>query len=120
CHLVHVPGHVRKDLRDPGPRLAMPREAVGRAHDRPDLVAEEAGVAIESRQLLAIAPLQLRLVVPRIYLAGPAVHEKPDDRFRLGGEVPGARRQRIGGSWLGEQVLLIEQAGQGAEPEAAA
>src|SRR5262249_23689383 len=64
--------------------------------------------------------LQLGLVVPGIDMAGSAVHEEPDDRFRFGGEVRLLRRQRVGCRIAREQLLLIKQAGEGKEPESTA
>src|SRR5262249_15793142 len=63
------------------------------------------------------APFELGLVVPRIDVTGPAVHEQPDDRFGLGRKMGWPRRQRVdviavgvrGHDGLGSETLLFQQ-----------
>jgi len=52
-------------------------------------------LGIEARQRLAIALLQLGLVIPRVHVARPAVHEKPDDGLGLGGKMRTLGRERV-------------------------
>src|SRR5262245_9374207 len=115
-HSVDVPGHVRKQLGSPGAALAVTLKAEGRLHQRPDLLGEETGVLVEAFQLLTIAAGELRLVVPRIDVAGTAVHEQPDNRLRLRDEVRRFRGERVGRSGnrgrAAKESLLIEQAGE--------
>ena len=98
-HLIHVPGQVRKELRDPGARPAVAGEFEGRLHQGTDLGREKTGVLVEAGQLLAVVPVQRGLVVPGIHLARAAVHEEPDDRLRPRREVRRPGGQRIRGSW---------------------
>src|SRR5262245_29665818 len=121
-HLVHVPGHVRKDVRDTGPALAMALAAGGRFHDGPELIAEETGVAIEASQLLPVAALQCLLVIPGVHLARAAVHEEPYDGAHARREMRSPRRQRMAriGPRLSEQILLVQEAGEGHGAEATA
>ena len=92
-------------------------QAKRRLHERADLVGEEAGVLVEALQLLAVVFRQFRLVVPGVDLAGPAVHEQPDDRFRLRGEMrrPGGERieAALRGFLGGEEAFALQEAGQG-------
>ena len=115
-----------KDLADPGAALAVLGELERRLHHRADLLREEAGVLVEALQLLAVALLQLRLVVPGIDLARPAVHEQPDDALRLGGKMALLRRRADSAAGRppsrcvvsaaqagGEQPFVGQQCGQG-------
>jgi hypothetical protein len=88
-HLVHVPGHLGEDFRDPFAALAVLGEFKRRLHQAAHVVGEEAGEAVEVRQLLAVAFFQFRLVVPRIDVARTTVDEQPDDGAGLGGKVDG-------------------------------
>src|ERR1700722_2358242 len=120
-HVIDVLRHAGEDRRNPRSRLPTLLPGEGRLHQRPDLIDEEAGLVVEALEFLPVALRQLRLVVPGIDLAGTAVHEQPDDRLRLGGEVRLLRRQRMEDMILGgEQALLIEEAGQSERAEAAA
>ena len=78
-------------------------------------------------ELLAVALLQLGLVVPGVDLARPAVHEQPDDALGLGREVrstagpaglrPGCRRGRTADE---KHPLLLQQRSQRQQPAAGA
>ena len=125
--IIHMFGDVRKDLRDPGTRFAVPVKLERRLHDGPDLVGEEAGVFVKTFQLLAVTFFELRLVVPSVHLARAAVEEQPDDGFGLGGEVAGFRSQgieiRIGRMCVccrGQETLIVEKARQGEKTTAIA
>ncbi len=92
-HLVDVLGHVREDLGDPRPALAVLGQLERRLHQRADLVGEEAGVLVEALEFLPVALVEFGLVVPGIDVGRPAVHEQPDDRLGLGrrSAAPSAR-----------------------------
>src|SRR5579885_3186167 len=94
-HPIDVAGNVRKDFRAPFAALAVLPEAKRRLHHRPDLIGEEAGVLVEAGERLPVALFELRLVVPRIDLACPAVQEEPNDGLGLGGEMPLVWREGI-------------------------
>ena len=120
-HLIHVPGHVRKDFRNPGPRLAVPLKLERRLQTF-STGGKEAGFGIGPIQFRAVPFLELRLVVEGIDLRGAAGHEQPDHRFRFGGEMRCAglhQAGRIGGRGR-EQPFLVQQARQGQSPAAQA
>ncbi len=95
----------------------MPREAKRRLHDGPHLVREEARSGIEAGQFLAVVLLQIRLVVPRIHLAGPAVHEEPDNIPGACGEVALAGRH---GVRRGASLVALQEGGKGKQTGAGA
>ena len=112
-HLVDMAGQVRKDLRDPRPRLPVLLKLKRRPHDRSDVLGEKAGVLVEPLQLLPIALGQAGLVVPGVDLAGATIHEQPDDRLRRGGKMSRPRRQRVDpGGGVRHQTLPGQQVGQ--------
>src|SRR5262249_1421353 len=78
---------------------------------------EEAGLRVGAGEGLAVALLQLRLVVEGVHLAGAARHEEPDDCLGPGGEV------RRPGRPHGRRPLAVQEPGQGqraaAQPRAA-
>ena len=72
-----------------------------------------AGLGIGAAQRLAVALLQLGLVVERIHLRRATGHEKPDDCLGLRAELRRFCSQGIGRSGLrcAENSLLMQQAG---------
>src|SRR5262249_53879511 len=121
--VVDVPDQVGEDVARPGARLTVPGEPEGGAHHGPDLVGKEAGVLVETGELLAVELFELRLVVPGAALRLPAVHEEPDHAPRPGGEVGRSRGERVEGDRLrvgrharGEQALFAEDRRQREEP----
>ena len=114
--LVDLPCEVGEDAADPGAALAVPGPREGRLHQGPHGIGEEPGLGVEAGERLAIAPLQLGLVVPGVDLAGAAVHEQPDHGLGGGAEVgrPGGQRVRDragrGEAGAGEQGVERQQA----------
>ena len=96
-HFIDMASEIREDFGDVFAALSVRPKAKRRAHDRPDLIAEKPGVAVEAGQLLAVAPFQLGLVIPGIDLARPAVDEQPDDVLGLG-RMMARRAAERGGS----------------------
>src|SRR5687768_12267930 len=111
-HIVDLFREMRKDLGNPGTTFAMLSKSERRLHQGTDLAREETGVLIEAREFLTVALGELRLVVPGIDLAGPTVHEQPDDALGFGWEMGRFCRQRIElrvdcrGSRRAQQTLL--------------
>src|ERR1043165_3247609 len=126
-HLVDMACQVRKDFGDVFATLAMLAKTERRAHDRPDLLAEEAGILIEADQFLAVAAVEFGLVIPGINVARPAVDEEPDDVFGLRSMMSWPRQHgacRIGGrprrlSYLRRGTKHVRQR-EHAEPAAGA
>ena len=93
--VIDARGQVREQVADPLAALAVLLELPLRPDD-PALVLLAAAAEGLHLHGLAVQAVQLRLVVERIDVAGPAVHEQEDHALRLGGEVRLLRRQRIG------------------------
>ena len=93
--LVHDLGHVREQIADPRPALAVPAELPRRLHHLAD-VGELRRLQLAHRlvRVLAVELLQQRLVVEGIHLRRAAVHVEEDDALRLGRVVRQARRRR--------------------------
>src|SRR5437762_10811259 len=83
-HFIHVLGHAGENLADPSPRFPVASELEGRAHHWPDLLFKKAGVLVETHQFLPVSFFQLWLVLPRIDVAWPAVHEQPNHALGFG------------------------------------
>src|SRR3954453_10130105 len=96
-HVVDVLGHLGKDFRSPGAALPMLAKFEGRLHQWPDLIREEAGVLVETGQLLAISLGELRLIVPGVDLAGTTIHEQPNYSLGLRRKMCGPRGHWIDG-----------------------
>ena len=85
CHRrAEAPGETTLRPRASVPKLLKRKQ---RIHDQSDLSGKETGVLIETHQCFSVLPLQLGLIVPRINLAGHAVHQQPDHRGGMRGEM---------------------------------
>ena len=93
AEVVHAPGQMREQLADRDPALAVLPEPERRAEQIPRLARHHPRLG--ERQGLAVVALQERLMVERVDLRRPAVHEQEDDPLRAGREMSLARRQRI-------------------------
>src|SRR5262249_36784363 len=109
-----------KYLRDPGARLALPRELKGRPHDGSDLVGEESGVLVEMGQFLVVPLFERGLVLPGIDVALSAVHEEPNHRSRPRGIMRRLRRHGMQSAVACTRRLLFEQSGEREQPKARA
>jgi hypothetical protein len=107
-HVVDMRGQIRKNLRPPRAALAVLFEGERRLHQRPDAAGKKSGVLVEAVQFLAIALFEFRLVVPRVDLALPAVHKKPDHRLGLGRKMRRPRCHRIAARLCRASRLLAE------------
>ena len=101
CDVVDHLGGVRQDLGDPGARLAVLLEGVGRRrHGEAFLPGGHAGdalpIADRVGQVLVEALRQLRLIVEGLELRGRADHREVDAALGLGGEVDSRRQARAG------------------------
>ena len=96
-HVIHMPCKVRQNIGHPGAALPVLLPAEWRSQTF-SAGREKPGFRIAARQDLAVARLQLRLVVPCIHLGRSAGHEKPDDSLRSWGEVRAAGKQRVDGT----------------------
>src|SRR5262245_29904715 len=94
-HVIHVLGHAGKNVADPRAALAVTGEFERRLHYRANLCGEKARVLVKALELLAISLIQFWLVLPRIDMAGPAVHEEPDNALHFGQKMALFRRQRV-------------------------
>ena len=93
-HVIDAVRQVRKHVRDHLAALAVRPECPLRADDPPLvlLAAPAEGLHLDG---LAVQPIKLRLVVERIDVARPAVHEQEDHALRLGRPRRLPRRHRI-------------------------
>src|SRR5688500_10466301 len=66
-----------------------------RLHEWANLVVKKAGGWIEVCEFLLVGFIEAGCVIPRIGVAGAAIHERPDRRFGARGEVRCAWRQRV-------------------------
>ena len=97
AEVVHAFGHVRKQFADPMPLSPCCCEFPGRVQQvagRGELHAR-----LGERQRLAVVAVEKRLVIERIDVRRPALHEQEDDPFRPGWKVrrlraPADRRSR--------------------------
>ncbi len=103
AEVVHAPGQVREQLADRDPALAVLPEPERRAEQITRLARDHPRLG--ERQGLAIVALQERLVVERVNLRRPAVHEQEDDPLRARREMSLARRQRIASDHESPPVL---------------
>ena len=103
--------------------LSVRLEFKGALHQRADGVREKTGELVKTLELQPITLDELRLVVPRVHMAGATVDKKPDHRLGLGRKMRGPRGQRINRPLprRRQQALLLQQAGErhGANPHAA-
>ena len=83
-----------KQVGDPLARLAILLE-LPLGPDDPPLVLLAAPAEGLDGDRLAVERIELGLVVERIDMAGPAVHEQKDDALGLGGELRRLGRQRV-------------------------
>ena len=122
--LVHLPGQMRQDFRQPDARLPVPGELEGAAHQGPGLFRVlHVGDGHLVQVGLSVMLVQQGLGVEQVHLAGPAVHEEVNDGLGLGLEMGTAGLEVVhpsggGRFWPGGQggiskQLPVEQIGQG-------
>ena len=109
CHVVDMSGQFREEVGGPSARLAMLFKCERTLHYRSDRTGKKTGRLVEALDGLSVPLGELWLVVPRVDLAGPPVHEKPDDRFGGGWEMRLASPERIVASGRTLRCLLFLQ-----------
>src|SRR5260221_9778856 len=100
-HLIRVLCEAREDLARPRAALAVLRKLKWGFHQPANLIGKKARLVVKTFELLAVAPRQLRFVIPGIDLALSAIHEEPDDGLRLGRKVAEPRAERVGAQVVG-------------------
>ncbi len=95
AQVVDALTHMRKQLTHPGSRLAVLPKLPGAGQQVSRIRGHHAGFV--ERQRLAMIARQERLVVERVDLRRPTVHEQEDDPLGTRREMRRANRQRIGG-----------------------
>ena len=121
-HVVDALAEVREELADVLARLAVLAEGPLRPDD-PALAAATAPAERAHGDRLAVELVKFRLILERVDLTRPAVHEQPDDALRFGGEVDRPDRERIRrrrGGCAREDAVLRHQVDERESAETAA
>jgi hypothetical protein len=121
--VVDAAGDLGEDAADPSARLAVTLERERALHHLAGCARGRLDVAPRVERL-AVATVQLRLVVEGVHLADAAVHEELDHPLRPGAMMETAievgDRPRACGIHPGDQVVAAQQIGQRDPAQAAA
>jgi len=114
-HVIDAGRQVREDVRDILATLTMLAKGPFRADDASLVLLAAAAERVDVDRL-AVQPIELGLVVERVDMAGPAVHEQEDHTLCPGRECwfPGRHRideprDSIGGDGLTRQEPIAAQ-----------
>ena len=116
-NLVHVPGDVREKAAHPLAALAVLHEVPLWPHDAAQVFFAATPEGLHLNRL-AVERIQLRLVVERVHVAWPAVHEQENHALGLARQRRIPWRQRIAPRRLavGGNGLAVDEAVPGHQP----